>query len=51
MFEVVLEQCERCDVVDELIDGYCGECHEWEFCECGQALGEYAGEGFCKSCQ
>ncbi|MGZ3694118.1 MAG: hypothetical protein ACXWQO_07950 [Bdellovibrionota bacterium] len=30
---------------------YCEEHHAHYFCECGQALGEYAGEGMCKNCQ
>jgi len=43
--------CEECDI--ELVGSaiYCDTCYDYLFCECGNSLGEYRGDGFCKSCQ
>lgn len=43
--------CEHKDCTESAVESdYCEEHYEWHYCECGQALGEYAGEGFCKRC-
>ena len=46
--------CEEKDCEQEVCGkgyDYCEEHYEYHYCECGQPLGEYAGEGFCKRCQ
>lgn len=43
--------CEHKDCTESAVEmDYCEEHYEWHYCECGHALGEYAGEGFCKRC-
>lgn len=45
-------QCEHDDCEKEATyEDYCDEHHEYHFCECGQRLGEYEGEGFCPRCR
>ena len=49
----LLNLCEQknCNELVEPGYDYCVEHHEHYFCECGNSLGEYAGEGFCPRCR
>jgi hypothetical protein len=48
--------CDYCNQELELLkpvtgDTMCDDCHAHRYCECGNALGEYEGEGFCPRCR
>ena len=56
--EEKINYCEECEVPTENYNiafrtrfYICEECQEHLFCECGNELGEHAGEGFCPSCR
>jgi hypothetical protein len=45
--------CNHHGCKDEAEEGgeYCEEHYAHYYCECGNSLGEYAGEGFCPRCR
>jgi len=45
------EGCEKLFLKEEINKDYCESCYEHHFCECGNCMEEYAGEGFCPSCR